>query len=74
MRITVESTTQIVEVDGVLARVWDGATERGTRVQCCITRIAVEKFADHAEFEAELIESPDTRPVEPRAYSERMIL
>lgn len=46
MKITIESTTKIVELlsDGarVPARVWQGQTESGIPVQCFITRIAPE--------------------------------
>lgn len=32
MKITIESTTQIVEANGVKCRVWEGVTERGVKV------------------------------------------
>jgi hypothetical protein len=56
MRITLESTTQIVEVNGVPARVWEGTTESGIPVSALITRLAVERTQDTAQFEAELRE------------------
>ena len=73
MRIQLESTSQIVEVNGVPARVWEGATESGVAVACLITRIAVKRDADCSQFEAELKE---TRPptAELNAFPLRMVL
>ncbi len=62
MKITIESTTRVVTLktsalaDGIPARVWEGVTERGIKVQVLVTRIAVEKDDDCAQFEAELQE------------------
>lgn len=68
MKITIESTTKIVELETstgrIPARLWEGTTERGTPVHCFITRIcptipepipepvAVEFAADLAETKA----------------------
>ena len=54
MRIRIESTTKIVEINGVPARIWEGHTENGVPIHCYVTRIAVPEDADHGEFEAEL--------------------
>jgi len=56
MKLTIESTTQIVNADGIDCRVWEGVTERGVKVVCLIPRIAVQNGQDHAQFEAELKE------------------
>ena len=40
MKVTLESTTKIVELNGVQARIWEGTTEGGIRVHAFITRIA----------------------------------
>lgn len=60
MKITIESTTKIVDVGGGLqARVWEGHTEGGTAVHLFVTRVAVSKDepADVLErFERELTE------------------
>lgn len=60
MRITIESTSQVVRLNGVEARVWQGTTVpkrgRGIPVQCFITRVAVERTEDATEFESELQE------------------
>jgi hypothetical protein len=56
MKIIIESTTKIVEINGVPARVWEGKTDSGIEVHCFITRIAVDKKADASQFEKELSE------------------
>ena len=59
MQIVLQSTTKIVNINGVPARVWEGATENGIPVHCYITRIAVPEgrpAEDYATFERELKE------------------
>jgi hypothetical protein len=56
MKMTIESTTRVVKVNGLEARVWQGTSERGVPVVCCITRIGVDRGADNSQFEAELKE------------------
>jgi hypothetical protein len=73
MKITIESTTQIVEVNGIPARIWDGETESGIKVCCLITRIAAHQDADLIQFDAELKEQcPPFREFD--AFPLRMIL
>lgn len=43
MKITIESTSHITEVNGVPARVWQGRTESGVDIICFITRVAIDK-------------------------------
>jgi len=73
VKVTLESTTKVVHVDGVPARIWEGQTESGIAVHAFITRIAVHKDADASQFERELQEcrapSPDVQ-----AYPARIIL
>jgi len=73
MKLMIESTTQTVMVNGVPARVWEGTSERGVKVQCLITRIAVHKSESVAEFEAEL-EEHKPPSAETLAFPLRMIL
>ena len=72
MKITIESTSKIVEIDNgralIPARVWQGETESGIPVQCFVTRILPEIPESNpaidallAEFEREL-----QRCVQPR--------
>ena len=56
MKITIESTTQIVKVDGIDCRIWEGETDRGVKIFCLIPRIAAMKGQDLSQFEAELKE------------------
>lgn len=74
MRVELESTTRIVELNGVPARVWQGKTARGVACHAYITRIAVEKELDASEFEAELQEHAPLRPEIDRVLDPRMVL
>jgi hypothetical protein len=57
MRIVLESTPQLVELDGVAVRVWEGRTERGVRVTAFVARLAVDAEANLTVFERELRET-----------------
>ena len=54
MKITIENTSKVVELNGVPARIWEGTTDTGIPVHCYVTRIAVAKDADLTQFEREL--------------------
>ena len=60
MKITLESTTKVVELrtptGTVQARIWEGTTASGIPIHAYVTRIAVDHQADHTEFERELAE------------------
>ena len=60
MKVTLESTTKIVELtlNGVTvpARIWEGFTEHGIGCHAFITRIAVREGDNAAEFEKDLQE------------------
>lgn len=74
MKITIESTTKIVQLNGVPARVWQGKTESGIEVHCFIVRLAIEKNEPRAaEFTNELFHQSDPKP-EIEAYPLRMII
>ncbi len=73
MKITIESTTKIVEVNGVPGRIWEGKSERGVPVICCITRIAVDKGADNSQFVAELQEHKPPTPAA-RVFDARFVI
>ncbi len=75
MKITIESTTKTVELNGGLfARIWEGRTDSGIEVHCLITRIAVHKDLDQAQFVAELQEQRTPSFEVGRAYPSRLIL
>lgn len=73
MKITIESTTKIVELNRVPARIWEGHTESGIPVHCYVTRIAVHESQDCSEFEREL-EEHRKPSVEVEAIPLRMII
>ncbi len=73
MKLTIESTTQTVFVNGAECRVWEGVSENGTPVQCLVVRIAADKGADLAQFERELQEQRPPR-TEQMAFPLRMVL
>jgi len=67
MKLRIESTTKIVDLNGIPARVWEGTTESGIPVHRFITRVAVHRSEDCSEFERELKEqrtpSPDVAAI-----------
>ncbi len=64
MKLTIENTGEMCELDGVPCRVWKGTSDKGVGVIAFIHRIAVEENADHTQFEAELNEQPPPADVE----------
>jgi hypothetical protein len=56
VKIQIKSTTKIVQLNGVPARIWEGETESGIPVHCYVTRIQVQKDLDASQFERELQE------------------
>lgn len=73
MRVTVESATKIVQLNGIPARIWQGTTESGIPVHCYITRIAVDRNEDCSQFERELREQSAPRS-ELEAIPMRLVL
>ena len=74
MRITIESTTKTVEIDGVPARVWEGHTESGIPIYCMITRVAVHQDQDRREFLVELQEHRPPHNADIDAIPNRLVL
>lgn len=74
MKMTVESTTRIVHVNGVPARIWQGTTEDGVAVVVAVTRLAVAKAADAHEFERDLVEHAPPGVDAVQAFPLRMVL
>lgn len=75
MKLTIQPTEKIVELDGVNARVWQGTTESGIPATVFITRISpdTDKEEDHTQFREELQETvPPTARVEALPF--RLIL
>jgi hypothetical protein len=74
MKITIEKTDEIAEVNGVPARVWNGVTEGGIACSVLVTRLAVSQLADASEFERELSETPAPQDLDDRVWPTRMVL
>ena len=74
MKVTLESTSQIVNASGIDRRVWEGVTEHGVRVIALIPRLAVKNGQDVSQFEAELKETRAPSFEAREAYPLRMIL
>lgn len=72
MRITIESTSRLVEINGVPARVWEGTTDKGVPVIAFIPRVAARADHDVTEFERDLQE---TKPpsADAQAFPARMV-
>lgn len=67
MKLMIEATDQLTEIDGVPARVWNGTTEGGVECKVFVHRIAVHESADASQFERELKEQmPPGRHVDLR--------
>ncbi len=56
MKITISSTSKLVQFNGVPARIWEGHTDSGIPVHCYVTRIAVHEDHPTEQFERELQE------------------
>jgi hypothetical protein len=74
MKLIIESTTLVTEMNGMPARIWEGKTDSGIPVHCYVTRVAVARDADCAEFERELQECTEPSPAVSRAISIGMII
>jgi hypothetical protein len=61
MKIKLESTSQIVELNGIECRVWEGTTESGVPLTAFIPRVAVHRDHDPSQFERELTEQREPR-------------
>jgi predicted 3-demethylubiquinone-9 3-methyltransferase (glyoxalase superfamily) len=62
MKMTLESTTKIVKINGVDCRVWEGKTERGAPMHAYIAMVAVDRNEDTEEFERDLQEHRPPSP------------
>lgn len=66
MKVELRSTSKVVQlvIDGrsVPARIWEGKTEGGVACHAYITRIAVDRQDDVAEFERDLREHAPPSP------------
>lgn len=76
MKIQIESTTKMVQLNGVPARIWEGATESGISVHVFVTRIAPAIGIDDPRQDKFAAALQETRApsVEVASYPMRMIL
>lgn len=74
MKVTLESTTKVVEVDGKPTRVWEGRTDSGIAMHAFINLVAVKFSEDLSQFEAELFEHRPPRNPDIAAYPMRLAL
>lgn len=79
MKMTLESTTKIVELrsrNGAVmqARIWEGVTENGVPVHAFITRVACHKELDNSELVRDLREHKPATPEVERAYDLRLFI
>jgi len=73
MRLIIDSTSKLVELNGVPARIWVGQTDSGIPVHCFVTRVAVHKDEDSEQFDREL--QQHTAPsADVAAYPLRLLL
>lgn len=73
MTIQITSTTKIVQLNGIPARIWEGHTETGIPVHFFITRIAAHKELNLEQFEKELQEH-SVPSADVQAYPLRLLI
>lgn len=76
MKLLLESTTKVVELNGLPARIWEGTTESGIKVHAFLTRVAIsaeEEDEVPGQFKKELQECKPPS-AELQVYPLRMIL
>jgi hypothetical protein len=78
VKIHIEPTSRVIElvVDGAVvpARVWEGHTDNGIAVICCVTRVAARIDADRSELERALTPMPEPSLDGRQAFPMRLIL
>jgi hypothetical protein len=58
MKFTIEMSDEIVSVDGVTCRIWNGHADNGVPVRVYVHRIAVPVEQPQEYFDRELLEVP----------------
>jgi len=58
MRLSIESTGDLVSVRGVVCRRWIGKSDDGVECEVFVHRVAVREDLEQAEFARELLERP----------------
>jgi hypothetical protein len=76
MKLIVESTSKVVEINGMPCRIWEGTTESGIKVHAFMIRVAIsaeEEDDVHGQFKKELQECK-APSAELNVYPLRMII
>lgn len=73
MKITIESTDKIVELNGTPARIWEGSTDSGVPVLVWVNLISPQTHDSeiNAQFERELHEVKPASPGALQCYDMR---
>jgi hypothetical protein len=76
MKIIIENTNKVVQLNGVPARIWEGETESGVPVICYVNMISprTHDAEVNARFERELKEVRNASPAAARAYDMRYFI
>ncbi len=78
MRVTLESTDKLIELETptgrVPARIWEGQTASGIPCHAFVTRIAVHKDLDTSEFDRELQAHRAPSAAIANTYDSRLVL
>ena len=56
MKVTIEMSNELANIDGVLCRVWNGYADNGIAVRFYVHRVAVPIMREQAEFKRVLVE------------------
>lgn len=74
MNVKLHPTTKLVTLNGIPARIWEGATESGIEFHAFITRIAVDKDEPNAEQFAKELQEVAPPSAKVQCYPLSMIL
>lgn len=71
MKLTLQATTNIVQIDGTECRVWEGQSERGSKLSAFIAMIAVDDLEEQRDLALQLIEkaAPAAFPFPPHLHT-----
>jgi len=64
MKLTLEPTDRILELEGRQVRVWKGKSDRGVPVYALIARVLVHQDDDSSAFDRALLEVPPSLDVQ----------
>lgn len=74
MKVTLQNTEKVVQINGRDARVWEGQTEGGVPCFALVVRIGCPIDANASEFERELLATDPVRPDLTAAIPTRLVL